>query len=302
MTTGGFLHSFVQEQDPFLKKQMSLGLLAPILACLFFVCFLLPGVLGLPQVRFTYFALFSSIIAFALPLAMDNRALYQEQLAIERTAQREKEHVRAEVHDIVLNNLAAISLSTEVALTHLNTDLSKARNRLLTIQGLGTDTSRYLRGFLEFGDEHSTWEELSAALQKLGFDLVEPLNLEFEFLVSPSVLALPYPPPELRGCLYRVYWEALMNAVKHAEAKQIKGMLFCHENSLICEIHDDGTGLKPTEDTDGHYGLRNMRHRIEEVGGRFAIDSRAEGGTCITIQLPVAKIPQLGDVQQIKRS
>jgi len=51
---GAFLHSPITQGDPFLKKQISLSLTAPIFASLCAVFDVLPGVLGLPPIPLTY--------------------------------------------------------------------------------------------------------------------------------------------------------------------------------------------------------------------------------------------------------
>jgi signal transduction histidine kinase len=56
---------------------------------------------------------------------------------------------------------------------------------------------------------------------------------------------------------------------------------------VICEIKDDGIGFVAEGEVDGHYGLRNMRQRVEELGGNFTIDSKVGEGTSITFQLSV---------------
>lgn len=288
VVVGAFLHSFLKEKNPFLKKQVGLSLLAPILACLFFTCFLLPGVLGVPQIRFTYFALFSLILPFALPLAMDNRALYQEQLALELNTQQEKERLREELHDIVLNNLALLSLSAEVSLTQPEGDLTTARERLQRTRDVATETALQLRGFLQLSDDNrNTWEELCNTLRRWGSEWVEPFGMTFEFNVSQYVLELPTPPLRLRVCLHRVYREALVNVIKHAQATIVKGALFRRGDTVFCEIRDDGVGFVPDGEADGHYGLRNMERRVTRLGGTLRINSKEGEGTYVTVQLPI---------------
>ncbi|RMF85166.1 MAG: hypothetical protein D6736_17835, partial [Nitrospinota bacterium] len=94
------LHSLWTEGDRFLRKQISLSLMAPLLVGLFFILFhLLPGVLGTTPMPFTHFALFSLLLPFTLPSALDNLRLYQERLQVEHTSRQERERMRWDLHD-----------------------------------------------------------------------------------------------------------------------------------------------------------------------------------------------------------
>lgn len=51
-------------------------------------------------------------------------------------------------------------------------------------------------------------------------------------------------------------------------------------------VRDTGVGF----DEDGTrrgYGLDNMRHRAEELGGDFELSSAAGGGTSIVVSVPI---------------
>lgn len=286
-----FLYSLWTEPDPFLRRQIWLSLLAPVLVSLFFVgLYVLPGVLRLTPVDFRYFALIFLLLPFALPLALDNLTLYHVRLDIERTAQQEKEHIRADLHDLILNNLAVISRASEVARSQLHKESRTVERRLQTIQDLASGTSRQLREFLwVLDDQHNNWEELCGRLRQWGHECLEDAGCEFELDVAPAVFSLPFPPLRLRVCFDRVYKEALLNVVKHAEAKRVHASLFCRGTTLICAVEDDGAGFDVSAKLNGdHYGLKNMQRRIEEVGGRFLIFSEDGLGTRLTVELPLA--------------
>lgn len=285
-----FLHSMIKEHDPFLRKQIGLSLVAPILVSLFFAgLYLLPGVLRLPPVDFRYFAVFFLILPFALPLAMDNLALYRARLEAERAAQREKEHLRADLHDVILNNLAIMSRSSEVAQAQLGAQRDGVTYRLGNIRELATATSRQLREFLwVLDDRHSTWEMFCSQLRQWGHELLEDVGCEFELEVAPFVLKSSPPALRLRICLDRVYKEALHNIAKHSCATQARVAIFCRGETLVCAIHDNGVGFNPTMEANGHYGLQNMRRRVEDLGGSLTVESRQNQGVRLTVELPLA--------------
>jgi two-component system CheB/CheR fusion protein len=103
--------------------------------------------------------------------------------------------------------------------------------------------------------------------------------------------------------LYRIAQEAVNNAVSHASATKIDIRLACEDGHLALSIADDGKGLAapvadhtssadlttaPHPKSDpyhGGMGVRTMHYRARMMGGTFAIDGRAGGGTKVTCRL-----------------
>ena len=91
------------------------------------------------------------------------------------------------------------------------------------------------------------------------------------------------PPASLETAMYYVVSEALTNAIKHSHASQIS-VTITNREKLQASIVDDGVG---DADPTGGSGLTGLLDRIDALGGRFALDSPARGGTRISIELPV---------------
>jgi len=284
-----FIHSIIKEKDVFLRKQISLSLLAPLMVAVIFILFqILPGILGTTAMRFTYFALFSLIIPFALPSALDNSRLYRERIEAERTIQRERERIRQELHDSIMNNLAGISISSEVSLSYLDRDTGIARENLEFIKNTAVDTSRQIRGLLRVTDDRcKNWEEFCGYLRKYGYAMVKDLDLDFDINISDNLLAFELPPVSIRACLYHVFREAMINIIKHAGADRADVVFSLNGPRLIFEIRDNGRGADLDNIKEGHYGIRNMKKRVEDVGGIFNIESKHSEGTRILIQIPL---------------
>lgn len=90
--------------------------------------------------------------------------------------------------------------------------------------------------------------------------------------------------------LYRIIQEAVNNALKYADAKNID-VTFEHKlDDLTITIADNGKGFSPEEVNDesnsspGH-GLFNMRERASFIGGKLKVTSRPKEGTQIHIKL-----------------
>jgi signal transduction histidine kinase len=51
------------------------------------------------------------------------------------------------------------------------------------------------------------------------------------------------------------------------------------EGQLNISIEDTGQGFNPPPETASADGLRNMRQRMEEIGGEFQLESQPDAGT-----------------------
>jgi signal transduction histidine kinase len=58
-------------------------------------------------------------------------------------------------------------------------------------------------------------------------------------------------------------------------------------------ITDNGKGFDPHDQkaTPDRSGLTNMRRRMDEIGGRFAIDTIIGRGTTVRLALPLPAVP-----------
>ena len=92
--------------------------------------------------------------------------------------------------------------------------------------------------------------------------------------------------PEVRHHLFLAAKEALNNALKHSGASQLTLAMTWEPNAATIEIADDGHGFDvAAAGASKRNGLRNLRERINEAGGKLAIASTS-AGTTLRIHLP----------------
>ena len=101
----------------------------------------------------------------------------------------------------------------------------------------------------------------------------------------------PTPIPRLDDeteiAVYRVAQEALGNALRHAEARNIDLLLRSDEGSLLLEVRDDGRGFDRTARRTDSLGLASMEERALALGGRLEIVSRPGAGHLHATRMPV---------------
>ncbi|MGL4650760.1 MAG: sensor histidine kinase, partial [Caldilineaceae bacterium] len=96
---------------------------------------------------------------------------------------------------------------------------------------------------------------------------------------------LPALPAAVEVAAYRIVQEALTNVVSHARAGRC--MVRVNLNHwLTVEVRDDGVGFVPSGRSG--VGLRSMRERTEELGGKLTLTSTPGCGTHVRAQLPIA--------------
>jgi signal transduction histidine kinase len=101
-------------------------------------------------------------------------------------------------------------------------------------------------------------------------------------------------PPDLEALLFRFFQEALSNAYKHAQAKNIEMKMTLERRLLSVEVRDDGLGmasgthLQELYNKREHLGLLAMRERVQEAGGDWKFQSRPGAGTRVKASFVLA--------------
>ncbi len=284
---GAFIHSLLKEGDTFLRRQITLSLLAPLMAGIVFILLhLLPGILGGTSMPFTYFALFSLVLPFALPSAMENLRLYEDKVGMERDLQKEKERIRQELHDNLANDLTNVRCLSEIAEQSLSTDPQKVKEAITTIKNTALKNIGELRDFMwaiDTGEE--TPDDLLSHLKSYTIRHVSPFDIEVEYRSS------PYPGTcrlntSLRFNIFSIYKEAMTNIIKHSKANRVAVDLSFDETGLKMLIADNGLGFNPSIRKEEAYGLKNMKKRGEATGGILNIYSCHGKGTEIDLFIP----------------
>jgi signal transduction histidine kinase len=90
--------------------------------------------------------------------------------------------------------------------------------------------------------------------------------------------------------IYRVVQESLTNVAKYARASNVDVVLKRERGALTLRVSDDGVGIAvDAMDKSGSYGVVGMRERISQLGGKFGISRRAQGGTLVEAFIPLAR-------------
>ena len=195
---------------------------------------------------------------------------------------REQQRLGQELHDGLCQHLTAVAFMTRsIALrlkNHRVIEVSDIEKIAQLVNDAATDT-----------------RSLSRALHRLDVDAAGLVNalqdlVDREIWRTPCRLKVK---PSFRieddaaaAHLYRIAREAVINANKHAQAREIVLKLERSRREMVLHVIDDGVGLSAEPKLKQGLGLHIMKYRSELVGGHLEIDSPKSGGTRISCYLP----------------
>ena len=195
--------------------------------------------------------------------------------------EEERRRVSRELHDGINQLLVSVKYRLETAMTHIPVYESAAHESLM--KG-GEVLNRAIQEVRSISHDlrPSVLDDLGlmAALNQLLDDFRERsgIDLDIDIQSPQSDIA-----EEVATTLYRIVQEALSNIEKHARASKLVLSLNEDAEGLFLCITDNGVGIveKDVYASRG-IGLRNMRERVEFLGGEFWVSRRPGNGTRIT--------------------
>jgi len=203
-----------------------------------------------------------------------------EQLARQQAVERERARIAKDIHDDLGANLTLIARLGHLArqektgerIEKMESTAREAVKSLDEIVWAVNPRNDTLAHLIDYSGQFAT-DYLYAAGVRCRLDVPEQ--------APPREV-----PSNVRHNLFLVIKEALQNIVKHARATEVCLRIHAPGPGLRIVIEDNGCGFdRPPEDALAD-GLRNMRQRMDEIGGRCLIQSRPGTGTEIVIEMP----------------
>jgi signal transduction histidine kinase len=118
-------------------------------------------------------------------------------------------------------------------------------------------------------------------------------------LITTDVVEVSLPPP-IQLLIYQISREAAMNALKHAEAHEIRIALAETGDGVTLTIADDGKGFDTSAPPpEGHFGSVMMKERALVAGGTYSIHSEPGKGTTITAGFPRVWLEEGSELESV---
>src|SRR5207248_1477333 len=195
---------------------------------------------------------------------------------------REQQRLGQEIHDGLCQHLTAVAfMARSVALrlkNHRVIEVGDIEKIAQLVNDAATDTRNLSRALHRIDVDSAGF---ITALE----DLVDreiwriPCRLEVKpsFHIEDDVAA---------GELYRIAREAVINANKHSEAREIVIKLERTRSEMVLRVIDDGVGFSSNPKAKRGLGAHIMGYRARLMGARLEIDSPKRGGTRVSCYLP----------------
>ncbi|MBQ2574480.1 MAG: sensor histidine kinase [Bacteroidales bacterium] len=103
-------------------------------------------------------------------------------------------------------------------------------------------------------------------------------NVSFSFVGDEKLI-----PNQYDEAVYCIVYELVNNAVKNAEANHIRVQLFADAETIVVNVSDDGNGGIAVS-TEGS-GMRNIKERVDAIGGTFDVCSEPGKGSEVNIEI-----------------
>jgi signal transduction histidine kinase len=206
--------------------------------------------------------------------------LLEKAIASSRT---ERRRIAADLHDGVVQDLAATSFSLAGAAARVE---GEARHVLVDAAGTVRSSIRSLRSLLVDIYPPSLHQSgLAAALRDLASSLAgRGITVDVSL---PNTLRVADRTAEL---VYRVAQETLRNVQSHSGARAAALCVERRAGALVLTVADDGIGFDPGAvagaPQPGHVGLMLLRDLTHDSGASLTITSERGHGTHVRLEVP----------------
>ena len=198
---------------------------------------------------------------------------------------RERQRMSSELHEGLGQQLTGISLQLRAIATRFRSGrpvpaehVDEATGQMDHAIALTRDLARGL------SPTQADRGSLSDALSVLADEATQRWGLRIFARSTPAAIVVP---AGIADQLYRIAFEAVSNAARHASARQVEIHLRADVASCTLTVSDDGCGFSSDAHPGEGWGLRMMRYRAQLLGGSLKVESAPARGTRIIASVPM---------------
>ena len=189
---------------------------------------------------------------------------FQQREALEK----ERARIARDLHDQLGANLTQVALLGEMAEADKDAP-AEVESHAQQISQTARETTRSLDEIVwAVNPANDTLDGLVNYAGKYAQEYLALAGLRCRADLPAQLPAIPIP-PEVRHNVFLAFKEAVHNVVKHAQATEARIRLRLEREQFILEIEDNGRGIASQAAPQHRNGLRNMKKRMEDIGGQF---------------------------------
>jgi signal transduction histidine kinase len=193
----------------------------------------------------------------------------------------ERTRMAREIHDTLLQGFAGVTLMVDAAAREVRDPAQAAALRHAV--DLAEKALREARHAVWDLRDPSEESDLMTAVRYEADEAVKEGGLGLDFVVDGTPRPID---PEANEVILRVTREAITNAVRHANATQLRVRLSFQPEAVRLSVRDDGTGFTVDRDFRAyghHWGLRGMWERAAQIGAALHVNSKPGAGTEVVL-------------------
>jgi signal transduction histidine kinase len=237
------------------------------------------------QQAFQFGAIVLIILIALLGLLIINRYRVVQKSKRLIEMERMRNHIARDLHDDIGSTLTSINIMSKVALqqetgnTVMGANMQKIKDRSSAIMESMGDI------VWAINPQNDSFEQIVSRMKEFTAEMVEPLNIQYQFKEEGnfSNLSLDI---QKRKDLYLLFKEAVNNAAKYSQCKNLLVDIKQEVQQISMQITDDGIGFDEKLVKHGN-GLSNMQERAASMNAMLIIDAAPGRGTSITLKVPL---------------
>jgi len=203
----------------------------------------------------------------------------------------ERARVSREIHDTLLQSLAALGVEIEAVASQLDPSQGSARDDLRRLRRQVGHSLRDAReSILELRRDGMKTPDVVSSLREVAE------RTERTYGVGVTIAVIGRRPANCSADvdlqLFRIGQEAITNAIRHGHATEVRIALTYEKDRVRLSVCDNGCGFEPdaqppAREAGAHFGLLTMRERAARISGRLEIVSTPGSGTTVETLIPV---------------
>lgn len=229
---------------------------------------------------------------FLFTVALQKKIADTEKSLINSAYQRqhavllERERIIADLHDDVGGGLSSIRMMSDLMVQQgSNGNTANTVSFAQKISVTSKDIAQRMHTIIwSLNVENDTLENFVEYVRQYGISFFENSGVHFQCTTDSDIPLHVQLKGVQRKNLFLIIKESFHNILKHAAAQKAVVHIFVGDSILHIQVKDDGNGIKNPNQFGN--GLKNMKKRMEEIGGKLEIFSNA--GTTIKIDAVIS--------------
>jgi two-component system sensor histidine kinase UhpB len=227
---------------------------------------------------------FAFLVLIGFLIINRNRVVHDAARMIEMEKMRNR--IARDLHDDIGSTITSINVLSNVALQPEEKEELLMRSNLQKIKERSSAIMESMDDIVwAINPQNDTMEQLLFRMKEFSAEILEPLNIVFTFEEKGDFASVKLDIKK-RKDVYLLFKEAINNAAKYSQCRNLHVSLHQSHQFLQMAIVDDGKGFIE-KDIRGGNGLNNMRERAESMGGKLMIDPVVGKGTRIVLDVAI---------------